>query len=528
MRTHTGGSRLAAVGAGAALLLTACGDDGAETASAEDGGTLSIYNCEPQNLMPGNNTENCGSRVLEQLFTGLTQIDYETYEAVPAVAESWETEDQTTWTFHLRDDFTFHNGDPVTAQTFVDTFNWVVDPDNAQAGATFHDKFVGYDDVVEGEAQEMEGVRAVDEHTLELELSEPFGQLPVVLTYTSFFPMPEVAFDDMEAFQSSPIGNGRYQMDGEWVHDVEIAMERYEEWPGEDPGAPQRIEWMIYNDVDTAYTDVLAGNLDILGEVPPHRIAGVEDDFGDNWSQHESSRFVYMGFPLYQEEFEDPDLRHAMSMAIDREEIIENIFDGSQTPARSILPPVLPQGRDDACEHCHFDPEAAADLYEDAGGPSELTLYTDSGTGHDEYVEAIGNQWRQNLGIEEIRYESLDFAQYLDLHESEGVTGPYRLGWLLAYPSPQYAMEPLYSAGAPSNYSGYASEEFDELIDQANAADVEEADTIYQEAEDVLLEDLPVIPLWFQDYFIVHSDRVTDVDMDLRSFVRVEDVTVTD
>lgn len=512
-----------------AMVLSACGGgagDGSEP--VEDGGTVSVYNCEPQHMIPGNTTENCGSRVQEQLFTGLTLVDNETYEAVPGVAESWDTEDQVTWTFELSEDYTFHNGDPVTAQSFVGTFNWVVDPDNAMSGANFHDKFLGYEEVAAGEAEEMEGVRALDDHTLEIELTEPFGQLPLVLTYTSFYPMPEEAFEDIDAYEAAPIGNGRYQMDGEWEHDVAINLERYEDWGGEEPGLPQRIEWRIYSDVDTAYQDVQAGNLDILSEVPPNRIAQVEADFGENWSQNETSRFVYMGFPLYQEEFQDADVRRAMSMAIDRDEINESLFDGSQTPASGVLPPILPQGREGACESCEFDPEAAADLYEEAGGPSTLTVYTDTGTGHDEYVEAIANMWQQHLPIEDISFESLEFAQYLDLHESEGVTGPYRLGWLLAYPSPQYAMEPLYTTGAPSNYAGYSSEEFDDAIQEANFADMEDSDELYQAAEDILLEDMPVIPLWFQDYFIVHSDRVQEVTMDLSTFVRVEDVVVTE
>lgn len=534
------GSALAGVGLAAALVLSACGGDTADdngagdaadtgdNGEAEAGGTVSTYTCEPQNLQPGNNTENCGSRVLDQLFTGLTDVDYETYEALPAVATDWETEDQVTWTFNLSEDYTFHNGDPVTAQTFVDTWNWVVQPDNAQAGANFHNKFLGYAEVADGEAEEMEGVRALDDYTLEIELEEPFGQLPIVLTYTSFYPMPAEAFDDMDAFQDAPIGNGRYQMDGEWVRGVEVAMDRYEDWGGEDRGTPDRIEWRIYNDVETAYLDVQAGELDILGEVPPNRIPQVEADFGENYSQNESSRFVYIGMPMYQEEFEDVEVRRALSMAMDREEIIDNIFDGAMTPATSIIPPVLPMSREGACEYCEFDPEAAAELYEEAGGPTEFTMYTDTGIGHDEYVEAIANQWTENLPIDDITFQTMEFAQYLDLHDNDEVTGPFRLGWLLAYPSPQYAMEPLYSTGAASNNAGYASDEFDEAIREANFADVEDSDELYQAAEDILLEDLPVLPLFFQDYFIVHTDRVDNINMDLSSYIRVEDVVVQD
>lgn len=524
------------MGLAAALVLTACGGDnggdGADgeggTEQGEAGGTVSTYTCEPQNLQPGNNTENCGSRVLDQLYTGLTEVDYETYEALPALATDWETEDQVTWTFELAEDWTFHNGDPVTAQTFVDTWNWVVDPENAQAGANFHNKFLGYEEVADGEADEMEGVRALDDHTLEIELVEPFGQLPIVLTYTSFYPMPEEAFEDMDAFQDAPIGNGRYEMDGEWVRDTEINMTRFEDWAGDEPGSPERIEWRIYNDIETAYLDVQAGELDILGEVPPNRIPQVEDDFGDNYSQNESSRFVYIGMPMYQDEFDDVDVRRALSMAMDREEIIDNIFDGAMTPATSIIPPVLPMAREDACEYCEFDPEAATELFEEADGPTEFTMYTDSGIGHDEYVEAIANQWMENLPIDDISFQTMEFAQYLDLHDNDEVTGPFRLGWLLAYPSPQYAMEPLYTSGAASNNAGYSSEEFDEAIREANFADVDESDELYQAAEDILLEDLPVLPLFFQDYFIVHTDRVDNINMDLSSYIRVEDVEVVE
>jgi oligopeptide transport system substrate-binding protein len=523
-----------------ALVLSACGNgeeatDDADANGAENGeqvsggGTVTAYNCQPQNLMPSNSSEVCGSWVLEQLFTGLTQVDYDTFEPVPGVATSWDSnEDQTVWTFEIGEGWTFHNGEEITAQTFVDTFNWTVDPENAQQNNDFYDVFVGYEDLVEGDAEELEGVSAVDDYTLELELNEPFSPLPMMLSYTGFYPMPQEAFDDPEAFENAPIGNGRYQMDGEWEHDVQIAVERYEDWPGEDPGVPERIEWQIYSDIETAYLDVQAGALDILDTVPPNRLGTMEDDFGDNQALFETSSFTYMGLPLYQEEFDEADVRHALSMAIDREEIIDNIFDGAQVPAGNIIPPMLPQAREDACEYCDFDPDAAAELYEEADGPSELTVYFNSGAGHEDWVEAVSNQWQQHLGIEDVTFQSLEFAQYLDLHDDQSVTGPFRLGWVLSYPSPQYAMEPIYTSGQSSNYTTFENEEFDDLIAQANASDPEDADEYYQQAEDILLEEMPVIPMWFQSMGVVHSDQIEhdSVTMDPRTFLRVEQLQV--
>ena len=448
------------------------GDEGDEAAS---GGEFTIYNCEPQSLIPQNSTEVCGSKVLDQLFAGLYEYDPETSEAVPVMAESLESDDQQTWTITIRDDFTFHDGEPVTAQHFADAWNFAVDPDAANQNATFFDIFEGYEEVINGEAEELSGVTVVDDYTLEVSLTQPFSPFPLMMGYTGFYPLPSVAYEDMEAFEDSPIGNGRYQMDGSWVHDQEIAMTRYEDFPAGgdlEPGRADRIVWAIYNDLNAAYLDVQAGNLDILDSIPPEREGTVAQDLGEeNLIRTETSTFTYMGFPVYQDAWSNPDLRRAVSMAIDRQAIIDAIFAGARTPAQAVIAPVLPQHRTDACPSCEFDPEAARELFESAGGfDGPMTLYFNSGAGHEEWVEAVGNQLQENLGIEGIQFESLEFAQYLDLLEGFEITGPFRLGWVLSYPSPQYALEPLYRTGASSNYFGYANDEFDSLIDQANSA----------------------------------------------------------
>ncbi|WP_022872064.1 peptide ABC transporter substrate-binding protein [Nesterenkonia alba] len=531
-----------AVAASAALVLSACGGNGDDDENgngngdngngeaAETGGTLSIANTEPQNFMPGNSSEVGGSKMLEQLFTGLTGVDYETYEVVPGVAESWEAnDDATVWTFELRDDWTFHNGDEITAQTFVDTFNWVVDPENGQQNADFYDVFLGYEDVVEGNADELEGVTAVDDYTLEIELNEPFSPLPMMLSYTGFYPVPQEAFDDPDAFEQSPIGNGEYQMDGEWEHDVQVAMDRWEDWPGESQGGPDRIEWRLYADMETAYLDVQAGELDLLDTVPAPQYGDYEASFPENHAIFETSSFEYLGFPLYQEEFEDPDIRQALSMAIDREQIIESIYHGLRTPATGPIPPMLAEYREDKCDACEYDPDTAAELYEAAGGPSELTIYFNSGAGHEEWVESISNMWQEHLPIDDIEFQSLEFAQYLDLHDDEQIDGPFRLGWSTSYPNAQYTMEPIYTTGVSSNYTHFNNEEFDDLIAQANAETDEDAATeLYQQAEDLLLEEMPIIPLWYGQSVMVHTDAIDNDSllMDYRGFTRVEQVTV--
>ena len=276
------------------------------------------------------------------------------------MATDWESNDDQTVDLRLGQDWAFHNGDPIDANTFVETFNWVVDPDNAQQNTSFYDVIVGYpEDVVEGNAEELEGVTATDDYTLEFELNEPFSPLPMMLSYTVLLTRcPPRHLRIRTHLSSHRSGNGRYQMDGEWEHDVQIAVDRYEDWSGEEPGVPERIEWQIYSDVETAYLDVQAGTLDIMDSVPPNRLGTMEADFGDNQAMFDTSSFTYMGLPLYQEEFQDKDVRHALSMAIDRQLIVDNIFDGAQVPAGNIIPPMFPEAREDACDYCEFDPEA--------------------------------------------------------------------------------------------------------------------------------------------------------------------------
>ncbi len=548
-------TRLLAAMSALALLATACGgegdgDDEEPDGPAEEspdgegddeggegdegdgeqatGGSFSLYGCEPEFLNTTDLREVCGGRVMAQLFTPLVDNDPETGEpTMTGVAESVESEDNVTWTIGIEEGWTFHDGEEITAETYVEAWNTVAQPGNANAG--FFARFEGFEAVTNEEADELSGVEAVDDTTIEVTLTEPFGPFLATLSDTVFYPLPDDYYDDPEAFQDAPVGNGRYMMDGEWERGVEIALQKYEDWPGENPGNADAITYSIYSDINTAYLDVQAGNLDVLKEVPPENLGSVEQEFGENTQQFPTSSFTYLGFPMYTEEFGDNlELRQALSLAVDREAIIDAIFNGAYTPATAVIPPVLESHRSDACDVCEFDPERAQELFEEAGGfEGPMTLYFNSGAGHEEWVEAVSNQWTEVLGIEEFEFESLEFAQYLGLLEEQEVVGPYRLGWILSYLSPQYAMEDLYTSEGGSNYFGYANPEFDEALAEANATPPEEAASAYQAAEDILLEDLPMIPMWYGVDTAVWSDNVENVIVDPSGYVRAELIEVT-
>jgi oligopeptide transport system substrate-binding protein len=547
--------RALALAAATALVLTACGDGGADDGETTDpevsedgaedgaedgedgedgetagqeGGEFTIRGCEPQFLSTTDTRDVCGGAVLRMLYAPLVETDPETGEPFMGTAESVESEDNQTWTITLREGDTFHDGTDVTAQHYVDAWNTVAQPE--ASNNFFFSRFQDYAELQEGEVEELGGIEVVDDLTIEVELAEPFGPFLLALNDTSFYPLPDAYFDDPEGFEDAPIGNGRYQMDGEWERNQQIALTKFEDYNNDDPGLADAVTFVIYDDVNTAYLDVQAGSLDVSDVIPPEQEPVADNDFGDNVLRTPTSSFTYLGYPMFQDEFGDNlELRQALSLAIDREAIISAIFNDTLTPATAIIPPVLESYRDDACEFCEHDPERAQELFEEAGGyDGTMTMYFNSGAGHDEWVEAVANQWSETLGIDDVEFESLEFAQYLDLLDQEEVTGPFRLGWILSYLSPQYALEDLYTTNGGSNSFGYSNEAFDSALAEANATDAEEADSAYQAAEDILLEDLPLIPMWYGQSTSIWTERVDGIVMDPSGYVRPELISVTE
>jgi ABC-type transport system substrate-binding protein len=537
-----------AIAAGAALVATACGDPSEDTASsgetAASGGSFSMYVCEPEHLIPQNTNETCGGEVLGALFTPLVNFTPDESEMTfdGAIAESITSEDQKVWTIKLKDGFTFHNGEPVDAASYARAWNAGAYGPNAYGNNYFFANIEGYDALnpkdPDGDGpqepaapgtKELTGLEVVDDLTLKVTLEEPFSQFPLTVGYTAFFPLPKAYEKDPKAFEESPIGNGPFMMDGTWQHDQQIKLKRFEDYHG-DKAKADAVTFKIYSNVNTAYNDLLAGNLDIMDSLPPERLGEAKSQFGDRFIERPSSSFTYLGFPLYDPKFEDPKLRQAMSMAIDRQAIIDAIFNGSFQPAKSVVSPVVTGSREDPCgEACTYNPERAKELLTEAGGWSgPLTLWFNSGAGHDKWMEAVSNQLRTNLGITDIQFKSLEFAEYLGLLDDEKVTGPFRLGWVMDYPSPQNYLEPIHSTNGSSNNTGYSNKKVDQLIAEGNAADsVEAGIEAYNKAEDQILEDMPIIPMWFGKVQAGHSDNVDNVVIDAFTRVRVEDVTVT-
>jgi oligopeptide transport system substrate-binding protein len=540
-----------------ALLAAACGgadegssgdeeaaDSGGGSEAAEgeaaSGGEFSAYICEPEHLFPpANVTETCGAEVLNALYSPLVVLDLESSEALwgddapGAVAQDVTTEDQQTWTITLKDGWTFHDGTPVTAQSYVDAWNFGAA--NAEyTGNYFFDFIEGKEEIAgsggsegSGEPGEMSGLSVVDDLTFEVTLTEPFSQWPLVINYTAFYPMPQACLDDPASCEEAPIGNGPFMMDGQWNHDQNVSVAKYEDFAGE-PANADAVNFQIYADINTAYTDLQAGNLDVMDNLPPEQIEAAQAEFGDRFIEGNSSSYTYVGFPIYDEKFADPNLRKAFSMAVDRQAITDAILP-DQSPADAFVSPVVAGYREGACgEACTYDPEMAKQLFDEAGGyDGTLTLWFNSGAGHEEWMEAVSNQLRENLGIQDITFESLDFAQYLPKLDGDEVTGPFRLGWIMDYPSPQNYLQNLLYSTAGGNYTRWENEEFDSFIDEGNQAESIEAGLdAYAQAEDIAAEEVPHMPMFFGRVAAASSENVSGVEVDAQDFINVTEIEV--
>jgi oligopeptide transport system substrate-binding protein len=545
--------RLLVAGAMAtSLLLAACGGDDEpsdDQTDAAGGGSFSFAITEPSQFAPPASCyESECSSVMRLVYPSLVEVDGESGETTPMAATSVESDDATTWTISLQEGWTFHNGEDVNADAYIRAWNYYAYGPNATDTGFWWDDVVGYDDLQaaeEGEepaATELAGVTKVDDYTIQVELNGPFSQFPLTMAYApAVAPMAQECIDDIEACNEQPIGFGPYQFAGPWEHDEQIVLEKYEDYQGPNVGSADEIVFQIYADQSTALRDYQAGSLDIMQPLS-EELPTAEEAAGDRLLRGPSSTFTYLGLPVYVPGLDDPDIRRALSMAIDRQTIIDNIFNGVGTPADDVITPVIPGYEEGACEACAFDPEGAKELYDSTDGipGDKVTIYFNSGSGHERWTEAVGNMWLNNLGVE-FELEPLEWADYLEKLElgpadPEGaadnpdtVKGPFRLGWIMDYPSPENYLRPLYSSQG-SSYHTWRSEEFDAAVSTADQnADEAGALADYRAAADIVASELPVIPMFFGESIRIWSERVDNLNYDLaRSEVRLEEVQVVE
>ncbi|MFG1654117.1 ABC transporter substrate-binding protein [Micromonospora sp. NPDC049275] len=512
------------------LGLAACGSGGDGGSGGSGNSAVSIQIGEPKHLVPTNTTETAGAQVLTGLFSPLVDYDAQN-KPYEVAAQSVTSSDNKVWTIKLKDGFTFHNGQKVTSEDYINAWNYGAYAPNGQDSNYFFEKIAGYPDLQgkEPKAKEMTGLKKVDDLTFTVTLAEPYIDFRTMLGYTAFYPMPEAAFSApgvlKDSYEQAPIGQGPFKMKGTWQHDSKIDVERYDAYPGEKPKV-QNIEFRIYQQLTAAYADVLADNLDVLPTIPSESLSTAPTDLGDRYQTSPMSSFQFLAFPTFDKDYANPDVRKAISMAIDRDEITKSVFKGSQQSARSFVSPVLPGYRENTAGKAgEFNPTEAKKLYQAAGGPKKIVISYNGDGGHKDWVDATVNQLKANLGVDAVGVAEPKFADLLTKVEKKTPVGAFRMGWVMDYPTMEDYLGPLYSTNGSSNYYGYSNPEFDKLVKEGSAAKTQdEAIAKYQQAEDILAKEMPVIPLRFGENVFGHSSKVKNVQMDL--FQRVNLVKI--
>jgi len=321
-----------------ALVLTGCSGG---TSEAEPGKLIvSIGIGEPQSLIPSSATESNGADVLNALFTDLVDYD-DNAQPIPLAAESITTADNRVWTVKLRSGWTFHNGEPVTSDAYINAWNAGAWGPNAHNANYFFTKIAGYADLNPADgrsapkAKKLSGLKRIDDLSFEVTLNEPYNNFKSMLGYTAFFPLPRAAFSDLDnnvidpQFQEAPIGQGPFKMKGVWQHDQLIETERFENYAGPVKPKVDGIAFKIYQTQPTQYQDLLAGQLDVVTQIPLESLGGAAADLGERLKKSPTSTIQILAFPTFDPRFSKPEIRRAISMAIDRDEIINTLFLGS-------------------------------------------------------------------------------------------------------------------------------------------------------------------------------------------------------
>ncbi|HEX5742209.1 MAG TPA: ABC transporter substrate-binding protein, partial [Pilimelia sp.] len=503
------------------LTLGACGGpDGAE------GAAITIYGIEPQNpLVPGDTPEVGGGKIVNVLWSGL--VDYPPGGGAPRnlLAESIESPDARVYTIRIRPDTTFHDGSPVTANSFVEAWNWVAYGPHGAANSAFLSEIAGYgavhpqdpDGVGPRKAplpavRTMSGLKVVDRHTFTVTLAAPSAIWPTKLGHMAFSPMPPSFFTSTpDEWGRKPVGNGPVRLVS-WTPESEIRLTRYADYALRDRSAVADVTVKIYQQDTTAYADLLAGNLDFMEQVPVSTLAGGawERDLGDRRITIDLPATHMISFPLYDPRFADPRLRRAVSYAIDRRMIVDKLFSGLRKPADSFSNPTARGYVAGECTACRFDLARAQGEFKRAGGfTGEMIFYYNADSSHKEWVEAVVGQVRENLGVAARAEAVPTFAALRTMVGNRAMKGPHRAGWRADYPDVEIWLGPLYTTGGAGNDGGYRNPKVDALYAAGvRSTDLATAHARFAEAGKLVDADLPAVPVFYASQQSGYSPQI--------------------
>ncbi|MFG2328802.1 ABC transporter substrate-binding protein [Streptomyces sp. NPDC048604] len=521
-----------------ALAATACGggsgDKDKKNASGKPEGYVSIDVGEPQKpLIPADTNESLGSYVIQSVFTQLLDFDAKG-EIVYTNAESVSTTDSKVWTVKLKSGWKFHNGEAVTAQSYVDAWNWYANVKNNQQNAFWFSDIAGYADVHPekgaAKADKMSGLKVVDDTTFTITLTDKVPYFNYKLGYATFAPLPKVFYDNPKAFGQKPIGNGPYKFES-WTHKKLIQVAAYDDYKGPNKAKNKGIQFKNYATVEAAYQDVLSGNLDMIRQVGPTDLPKYKQDLGNGAIEQSYAAIQSLVPAFYSKTFKDidPKVIQGLSMAIDRDTITKTVLNNTRTPAKSFTPPSVKGNQDLGTDVFTYNPTKAKQLVTEGGGVPDNKIFLQYNTdgGHKEWVTAVCESIRKATGVDCVGDPKPDFPTDLEARDNNQVKSMYRGGWVADYPVNVNFLKELYHSKAESNNGRFNDPEIDALMAVGDkASSLDESVKAYQAVEKKILEKMPAIPLWYYRINGGHGKGVDNVQVDFHGDFELTGVTV--
>ena len=517
----------------AAMLLAACGSESApvtapaetteapteaadETAAREDadsdeGGTPATGSSrlvqlfvDPPTIDPHLTTDATSARIIVEVFGGLVTID-PNLDIVPDLAESWDiSQDGRVYTFHLRPDAKFHDGKSVTAHDVIWSLERVTNPlTESPVADQYLGDIVGVKEKLAGEATSISGVRFVDEHTVEITIDEAKSYFLAKLTYpTGFVLDKENLEDDPRNWFRQPNGTGPFRLK-EYVVGETLVLSRNENYH---LGAPmlEDVEFILsggtsllmYENDEIHVAGVGLADLDRLND-PSNEL------FAELKTAPASFSVNYIGLNVNEPPLDDVKVRQALNLAIDKQEIATIVLGDLVEPADGILPPNFP-GYSEGVSGYQFDPDRAMQLLQESKyghdleniPPITITTAGNFGANVSLDMEVVLQMWQRNLGIT-AEFQQTEYATFLkDLHK--GRFQMFDIGWIADYPDPENFLDILFHSESTNNHTHYSNPEVDDLLMRARVeTDATLRYSLYNQAEQMILDDAPWVPLWF-------------------------------
>ncbi|MCH8087028.1 MAG: peptide ABC transporter substrate-binding protein [Chloroflexi bacterium] len=509
------------------------------------GGEFTRLFGDPPTLDPALTSDTTSAALVVEIYSGLVSIDTD-LNIIPDIAESWDiTNDGRTFTFHLRKDVKFHDGKPVTAQDFKYSMERTLNPATESTVADLYlNDIVGAKAMLNGTADSVSGIRVLGDYTLEITIDAAKPYFLAKLTYPTAFVVDKENVESGADWTSRPNGTGPFKM-VKWEIGESIRFERNELFYNGPPHLDAvnfilsgGVGMTMYENNEIDFTGVGLADIDRVLD-PTEELNRDLNISPPNYS------ISYIGLNTQMAPFDDIKVRQALNLAINKELIADAVLSNLVTPAYGILPPGFP-GFNQNLEGLHYDPEKAMRLMAESsygqGDPeiTELLLQADMTSDPDQRVlllsqasakaaanlptiilsvpggggavgldtEVVLEMWRRFLGVD-VEIQQSEFATFLnDLDRKRYQM--FTLGWVADYPDPQDFLDILFHSESSNNHTGYTNLEVDRLLEQARTeADVEIRIALYQQAEQIIVNESPWIPKWYEgDRYVLIKSHV--------------------